>query len=227
MAASSIMPATVTALPAGSQVSGASSSPGGAGGANSTLNENAFLQLLTTQLEHQDPLNPVSPSDFAAELAQFATATGVQNLNTAFAAAGGLQAAALVGRNVAVAGNTLVLGAGSGATGAFSLPGAASDVRVTIANAQGQVVGFLDLGPMAAGTQSFAWNGQTLAGTAAPPGVYRYTLSATGTNGAALAATSFSVVPVTAVSLGGTGGPSLSLGGGLAPVALSAVQQVF
>src|SRR5581483_4332239 len=97
-------------------------------------NENAFLQLLTTQLEHQDPLNPVSPSDFAAELAQFATATGVQNLNTALAAA-------LVGRNVAVAGNTLVLGAGSGATGAFSLPGAASDVRVTIANAQGQVVG--------------------------------------------------------------------------------------
>jgi flagellar basal-body rod modification protein FlgD len=227
MTASSIMPATVTSLPAGSHVPSAAASPTGVSGANSSLNENDFLQLLTTQLEHQDPLNPVSPSDFAAELAQFATATGVQNLNTTFNASSGLQAAALVGRNVAVAGNTLLLGAGNTASGAFSLPGAATDVKVAITDAAGAVVGFLDLGPMAAGTQSFAWNGQTIAGGAAPQGAYSYTISATGKNGAALSATPFSVVPVTAVSLGGTGGPRLSLGGGMAPVALSAVQQVF
>jgi hypothetical protein len=42
-----------------------------------------------------------------------------------------------------------------------------------------------------------------------------------------VAALPYAVVPVTAVVLGGQNGPMLDVGGGLAPVALSAVQQVF
>jgi len=59
-------PATLTALPSGSQV------PTNASGPSSSaqlLNENNFLQLLTAQLEHQDPLNPMTGDQFAAELA--------------------------------------------------------------------------------------------------------------------------------------------------------------
>ncbi|HYM73667.1 MAG TPA: flagellar hook capping FlgD N-terminal domain-containing protein, partial [Stellaceae bacterium] len=78
MVAASMMPATVTTLPAGGTLPKA---PAKTTGPGTTLNQNDFLPLLTTQLSHQDPLNAQSPSDFAAELAQFTTASGVQNLN--------------------------------------------------------------------------------------------------------------------------------------------------
>ena len=52
-------------------------------------------------------------------------------------------------------------------------------------------------------------------------------MTATGANGAAVTATPYAVVPVTGVGLGGQSGPMLDVGGGLAPVPLSAVQQVF
>jgi flagellar basal-body rod modification protein FlgD len=34
---------------------------------------NAFLNMLTTQLKHQDPLNPVDSADYAMQLAAFST----------------------------------------------------------------------------------------------------------------------------------------------------------
>jgi|SRR5665213_1353207 len=47
-----------------------------------SLSTNQFLQLLTTQLQYQDPSNPISSQDFLSQLAQFATLSGVQTLNT-------------------------------------------------------------------------------------------------------------------------------------------------
>ncbi len=223
MSASSTMPVNETTLPMGSQVPSSSSSPATSG----ALSENNFLQLLTAQLEDQDPLNPVSPSDFAAELAQFSTATGVQSLNTTMNSASGIEAAGLVGQNVAVSGNALLLGQGGTATGSFSLSGAAKDVTVTIANSAGNVVQVLDLGALPAGTQNFSWNGQSIGGTAMSAGTYSYSVNPTSAGASAVTATTYSVVPVTAIVLGGQSGPQLDLGGGVAPVALSAVQQVF
>lgn len=219
------IPATVTALTQGTQLP---SSVQAANNPSSTLTQNNFLQLLTAQLEDQDPLNPVSPSDFAAELAQFSTATGVQNLNTTMTQSSGMTASGLIGHNVAVPGNALLLGQGGTATGAFSLSGAATDVKVAITNSSGSVVSVLDLGAMSAGNQNFTWNGQTIGGTALPAGTYSFNVVPSTAKGAAtVQASTFAVVPVTAVVLGGTGGTTLDLGGGIAPVALTAVQQVF
>jgi flagellar basal-body rod modification protein FlgD len=220
--AASALPASVTTLPAGTQIPNA--------GSTSTaglLSQNDFLTLLTAQLEKQDPLNPQSPSDFAAELAQFSTANGVQSLNNAATAASGLQAAALVGRNVAVPGNTMTLAEGGNAIGALNLSGAASDVKVQISNASGQVVATLDLGAMAAGTQNFVWNGQDAKGNALAAGTYSFVASAAGAQGASVTATPFAIAPVTAVSFSSVQGALLELGNGKQPVGLSAVQQVF
>ena len=41
-----------------------------------------FLQLLVTQLQHQDPLEPMKQEDFLSQLAQFSTLEGIENLNT-------------------------------------------------------------------------------------------------------------------------------------------------
>jgi flagellar basal-body rod modification protein FlgD len=234
------MAASVTHLPMGTQLpsaqsssttgssSATSSSSATTSGSNSTLTEANFLTLLTTQLENQDPLNPQSPSDFAAELAQFSTASGVASINTTLGTGGGVEAAGLVGKNVAVAGNALVLGSSGSAPGAFNLSAAASDVSVTISNSSGSVVDTVDLGAMGAGNQSFSWNGQNTSGTAQTAGTYSYTINATAaSSGNKVTATPYAVVPVNSVVLGGSSGPTLNIGGGLSPVALSAVQEVY
>jgi len=228
MTAASVMPPTVTSLPMGTQLPSASNSSVATSGASSTLTEANFLTLLTTQLENQDPLNPQSPSDFAAELAQFSTASGVQSINTTLGAGGGVEAAGLVGKNVAVSGNALVLGSSGSAPGAFNLSAAAKDVSVAVTNAAGSIVDIVDLGAMAAGNQNFAWNGQALNGAVLPAGTYSYKVTATSASSATtVTATPYAVVPVTSVVMGGQNGTTLNLGGGMAPVALSAVQEVF
>src|SRR5277367_5175661 len=148
MTAASVMPASVTTLPTGTQLPSVSSTTSTAkvNGVNTTLTEADFLTLLTTQLENQDPLNPQNPSDMAAELAQFSTASGVQTLNTTVGDTSGVQAAGLIGKNVAVAGNTLILGSSGSAQGALNLSAAAKDVSVTVTNSSGSVVATVDLG---------------------------------------------------------------------------------
>lgn len=219
--AASAMPATVTGLPSGTQLP---TNANGISSAAQTLNEADFFQLLTAQLEHQDPLNPMSGDQFAAELAQFSTASGVQNLQ---ANVSGQQAVGMVGHNVAVSGNTLVLGQSGAATGAFNLSAAAKNVSVAVKDATGKTVASLNLGAMPAGTQTFSWNGAGANGSTLAPGNYGFSVTAAGANGAAVSATPYAVVPVTSVALGGQSGPVLDVGGGLAPVPLSAVQQVF
>jgi flagellar basal-body rod modification protein FlgD len=52
------------------------------------LGKDAFLKLLTTQLQHQDPLNPMEDSEFMGQMAQFSTleqVTNMANANTAMA----------------------------------------------------------------------------------------------------------------------------------------------
>jgi flagellar basal-body rod modification protein FlgD len=219
--AASAMPATAVALPTGTQLP---ASAGGLVGPGQTLNEGDFLQLLTAQLEHQDPLDPTSPDALATELAQFSTASGVQTLATSI---NGQQAVGLVGQNVAIGGNSVILGRNGSGTGAFNLTSAASDVAVVITDSTGGTVASLNLGAMPAGTQAFSWNGTGGNGAALPPGAYNFSVVAVGANGAAVAATPYTVAPVIGVGLGGSTGPMLDLGGGLAPVPLSAVQQVL
>jgi flagellar basal-body rod modification protein FlgD len=220
----STMPTNVVSLPSGDQLP---TNPNGTTAANATLNENNFFQLLTAQLENQDPLNPESASDFAAELAQFSTAIGVQQLQSSQSSYSNLQLSGLVGKNVAVTGNALVLGSSGSAVGAFNLATAASNVLVTVADSLGNPVQTLNLGAMQAGTQGFTWNGQNADGSTVAAGNYQFQVSATGATGSVVTTTSYTVVPVTGVNVGGTNGPTIDLGDGLAPVGLSGIQQVF
>jgi flagellar basal-body rod modification protein FlgD len=92
-----------------SSISGGStaSTLGSSGSSQVMINQQQFLQLLTAQLQNQDPLNPVSSQDFATQLAQLSSVSGIQQLNTSIQQLLQLQqlsqGAALVGKTVTYA----------------------------------------------------------------------------------------------------------------------------
>lgn len=83
-----------------------SSTTGGLGASSTTplasaqLNMQDFLQLMTTQLENQDPLNPMSDSDYFAQMAQLGTVEGMDTLNNSSQVQ---QAQSLMGETVVAA----------------------------------------------------------------------------------------------------------------------------
>jgi len=229
----SAMPVNITNLPTGTQLPSASNSATGSG-SNTTLTQNDFFRLMTTQLESQDPLNPMNSDQYAAELAEFSTANGVQQLQGTvsgigqqLASATGVQASSLVGHNIAVAGNLLAFGGSGSAPGAFNLSSAASDVTVTVKDATGNQVASINLGPLNAGIQNFSWNGKETGGGTAAAGAYTYQISALGTKGNAINATTYAVLPVAGVTLSGQNGPTVSLAGGLGSVTLNQIYQIY
>ncbi len=75
-----------------------------ASGLSSQLGEDAFLKLLTTQLQNQNPLNPMDDTQSVAQLAQFSALQASTDLKNSFASFQSnfsvMQSAALIGRTV-------------------------------------------------------------------------------------------------------------------------------
>ncbi len=131
-----------------------------------------FLKLLVTQLQNQDPLNPMDNAQITSQMAQINTVNGIEKLNTTVQGLGGgllqmqaLQGAALVGRDVTLAGNRIAPKDGVG-SGGFDLASTADQVTVEILSPAGQVVQSLDLGTQMAGRHAFNWEAKD-----APAGV--------------------------------------------------------
>ena len=66
----------------------------------SELGKDAFLQLLVTQLQYQDPLDPVDNTQMVSQLAQFSTLEHMQNLSDIASTISNTQALSLAGKNV-------------------------------------------------------------------------------------------------------------------------------
>lgn len=79
-------------------------------GGQTTLGENDFLKLLTVQLQNQDPLQPMSDTDFISQMATFSSLNEMQTLNSNFSGfsqtAGTTGATSLLGETVTVEGAT-------------------------------------------------------------------------------------------------------------------------
>ena len=48
----------------------------------SSLGQDDFLKLLTTQLQYQDPMKPMENGEFLGQMAQFSTVTGITEMQT-------------------------------------------------------------------------------------------------------------------------------------------------
>jgi flagellar basal-body rod modification protein FlgD len=151
-------------------------------------NFQSFLQLLTTQLQNQNPLDPLDTNQFTQQLVEFAGVQQQLNTNDSLATLVSLQQAtqstealSYVGKTVTVSGNTATM-ANSEAVWALSVPNA-STVDVSIASSTGQTVFTGSYDVSAGNNQPFEWNGTGNDGTQNPDGNYTLTATAKDSSG--------------------------------------------
>lgn len=124
-----------------------------------------FLKLLVTQMQNQDPLNPLDNAQVTSQMAQINTVTGIDKLNNTVVGLGNnlaqmqmLQGAQLIGRNVLLEGNTLAVNPETGKAGAgYELSSSAAKVKIEIMNASGTVVDSMSRSNQSPGRQGFEW----------------------------------------------------------------------
>jgi flagellar basal-body rod modification protein FlgD len=144
------------------------------------MDRQAFLTLFTTQLQNQNPLDPVKNEAFVAQLAQFSQleattrmASSMESLSSALQAERLMGGAALIGRKVASPDGTAELVAGGSVQGVISVPDGASSVRLDVYDNAGQKVFTQSLGRQPPGDVSLRWDGRDSAGKALSPGRYK------------------------------------------------------
>jgi flagellar basal-body rod modification protein FlgD len=202
---------------------GSSSSSSGAGSANALASQQiagnfqSFLTLLTTQLQNQNPLDPLDTNQFTQQLVEFAGVQQQLNTNDSLATlvslqqtAQSTQALGFVGKTAVVGGSTAAL-TDSTATWQLSVP-TASTVNITIASSTGQTVFSGSFDVAAGNNQPFVWNGQGSDGTQEPDGNYTMTATAKDASNNTVAITTAVEGVVSSVDLTKSP-PLLSIGG--------------
>jgi flagellar basal-body rod modification protein FlgD len=183
------------------------------------LNKDDFLKLFVTQLQNQDPLNPQDGTQFIAQLAQltqveqaYNTNSNLQDLLSQGNNNAAMTSISLIGKQVQAPGSQVALQAGSPATMNFNLSQPAAQVTVLVKDATGAVVKTIPAGAKGAGDASVSWDGTNDAGSAALPGTYNFSVSASDAGGNRVAAATLIKGRVDGVDMSGAT-PVLSVAG--------------
>ncbi len=163
-----------------------------------TLDQSAFLKLMTTQLKTQDPFDPVDNTQMVAQMAQFSSVAGISEMNTSLKAiatdiAGSRvgDAASWIGRSALVDADIATPLADGAYAGEITLPKAATNVGISLVDANGATVHEFAMGAQKAGTIPFAWDGKAADGTTvAANGPLRVVVTAASADGQIQATTS-------------------------------------
>jgi flagellar basal-body rod modification protein FlgD len=175
--------------------------PSAAAGATSGIGAdfNMFLKLLVTQMQNQDPLNPMDSTQYTQQLAQYSQVEQtVQQTGTLKEILARLstqdmsQAAGFIGKEAVFSSPVSGLGA-SPAKWTYTADRALTTGTATISDASGATV-FTRALDHTGTTGNFSWDGTLADGTKAPDGAY--SLSIKGVDAAGIAA---------AVAVGSTG----------------------
>ena len=206
-----------TIAPPTTPTSGTASSTGSASALNQLSgNFDTFLQLLTTQLQNQDPTAPMDTNQFTQQLVEYSQVeqqiSGNSKLDSLISLGQGhsnTEAVSYLGKHVTLTNGTAALTNGA-ANWTYSLPSSAATNTLTVTDANGKVV-YAANGETAAGAHQFAWNGQDNGGNQLPDGAYTLTVTPTATDGTTLSPQVASTGTVSQVDLTGSS-PQLMIG---------------
>ena len=208
--------ATGSTNPYSSLVNGTSSSSSSTSSSQVTSAYNTFITLLTSQLQHQDPLNPTNTDTFTQELIQLSgveqqltTNSTLSNINTDISTITQANGLGYVGKTVTASGTTAPLQSGK-AQWDYTLNSSAQNVTLTVKDSSGNTV-YSTTGNTNSGQHSFSWNGTTTGGSSLTSGDFTLNVSATDAGGNAVSTTTSMTGQVTGVDTS-TGSTQLEIG---------------
>lgn len=178
---------------------------------SSTLSSNKemFLQLLVTQMQNQDPLNPTDATTFTQQLVQYSqveqqikTNSYLADLKALSTTQNASNLVSYIGKTVEADGSTSYWDGSNSASWNFTSSAAASSAKVTITNSDGTTV-YTGTANLTKGDNSFTWDGTTSAGGKASAGTYTISVSGTDTSGSKVTITNSASGVVTAVDFSG------------------------
>ncbi|SFZ77920.1 flagellar hook assembly protein FlgD [Chitinimonas taiwanensis] len=191
--------------------------------------QDRFLKLLMTQLQNQDPMNPMDSAQSTTQLAQIQMVTGIDELNTSIASmatsyqaglsvqAAGL-ASSLIGHEVLAPGSKFSFDGTNAREARVAIPDKTGPVTVAIYNANGVKVDEIALGKPKAGLSEVKWDGTDAQGNKLPAGTYKMVATSTDEKGNAKELTAYVPAKVESIDLSGgslkltvTGNGSMSL----------------
>ena len=148
-----------------------------------------FLLLLTTQLQNQDPLDPLDTNQFTEQLVNFTSVEqqikSNQLLEEMLAGqknSGLATAISLIGNSIEYAGNVVALNDGSAGM-KYILPASANTATIEIYDTSGNLLRSVPV-EASSGQHDFTWDGKTDDGTAVADGLYAFRLVALDNEGA-------------------------------------------
>ncbi len=219
MSTTALSQATSAASAASSSTSSSAGAAGSAASQSIAGNFDTFLQLLTTQLQNQDPLDPMDSDSFTQELVEFASVEQQTDMNTNMQTLISMQqtteatsALQLVGSTVTVSGSNATLSNATSTPATWSLTTTTpATANVTITSAAGTTA-YTGTVALNAGTQTYTWNGQGTNGQTWPDGTYTISITATGANGQPVTVSTQTQGTVSGVNLS-TNPPTLTVNG--------------
>lgn len=173
---------------------------------SAVLDQEDFMTLFITQLQYQDPMEPMDSTEMASQMAEFSNmeatlemANNIEELLEYQTSQNNLQLVTLLDEDVRVVGNGIGLNEGVVGTGEYSLEQEAETVVLTIVDAAGRTVDTIDLGAQAVGSHIVEWDGNDSSGNPMEDGGYYYSISAYTEGGESVVADYYSIGTVTAV----------------------------
>ena len=154
------------------------------------MGQESFMQLLVTQLQNQDPLNPQSNEEFVAQLAQFSSLeqlvslnSGVNSLYMASASMNNATMTQLLGNDVVAWSDEFNYDGSGAAELHFDAASAASSATLTISDEDGDVVWSGEMGALEEGDGSGTGDGTDADGNPVGEGVYSFDIDASSEGG--------------------------------------------
>ena len=152
------------------------------------LAKDDFLNLLVTQLQYQNPLEPMQDQEFISQLAQFSQLEQLENMNGSLETnsqvnylmsqtIANTMATTLIGKDVIAEGVDFVINEGDTADLSFELGADAAEATIDIYDEDGSLVRTVDLTDLPQGMNTYTWDGTDNSGQTVASG--RYYIKAT------------------------------------------------